>query len=183
MNPFALLETSDIPMAAQSAVATVSNMFGFVPNVVVAMAQSPIALSSYLSNLQSFSGTAFSPVEQQVVLLAASVVNRSPYSVAVHSTLLRKAGAEPAVIEAIRTGRSLGDARLELLRRFTEQVTLRRGEVFEAEVVAFLSGGFARQHLVEVIFGIGTKVFAHYLQAIAKPEVDSAFKAFEWSLV
>jgi AhpD family alkylhydroperoxidase len=183
MNPFALLETSDIPTAAQSAVATVTNMFGFVPNVVVAMAQSPIAVGSYLSNLQSFSDTVFSPLEQQLVLLAASVVNRSRYSVAVHSTLARKTGADSAVIEAIRTGRPIGDARLDLLRGFTEQVTLRRGEVPESHVEAFLAGGFTRQHLVEVIFGIGTKTFAHYLQAIAKPEVDSAFKAFEWSLV
>jgi AhpD family alkylhydroperoxidase len=156
-------------------------MFGFVPNVVVAMAQSPLALARYLANLQSFNDTAFSPVEQQLVLLTASAANRSPYSVAVHSTLAHKAGADPAVVEAIRAGRPIGDARLQLLRHFTEQVTLRHGEVSEAEVVSFLAGGFTRQQLVEVIFGIATKTFAHCLQAIAKPELDLAFEAFEWS--
>jgi AhpD family alkylhydroperoxidase len=180
MHPFAALKTTDIPAAAEAPVKAVSEMFGFLPNVVIQMAQSPVALATYIANLQAFSGTAFTPVEQQVVLLAASVANRSPYSVAVHSTLAQKVGADPVAIEAIRTGRPIADFRLETLRRFTEMATLKRGELSEAEAGAFLADGFTRQHLVEVIFGIATKTFAHYLQAIAKPELDSAFKAFEW---
>jgi len=180
MNPFALKST-DIPAAAQAPVKAVTEMFGFLPNVVIQMAQSPVALATYIANLQAFSGTSFTPVEQQVVLLAASVANRSPYSVAVHSTLAQKVGTDPEVIEAIRTGRPIMDTRLEVLRRFTQLVTLKRGELSEAEAGAFLAVGFTRQHLVEVIFGIATKTFAHYLQAMARPEVDSAFKTFEWS--
>lgn len=180
MNPFALKST-DIPAAAQAPVKAVSEMFGFLPNVVIQMAQSPVALATYIANLRAFSGTSFTPVEQQVVLLAASVANRSPYSVAVHSTLAQKVGTDPETIEAIRTGCPITDTRLGVLRRFTERVTLKQGRLSEAEANAFIADGFTRQQLVEVIFGIATKTFAHYLQAIAKPEVDSAFKTFDWS--
>ena len=180
MNPFAALKSTDVPPAAQAPVKAVTEMFGFLPNVVIQMAQSPVALATYLSNLQSFGDTVFSPVEQQVVLLAASVANRSPYSVAVHSTLAHRAGADPTALAAIRAALPVADTRLEILRHFTELATLQRGDVSEAEVAAFLAGGFTRQHLVEVIFGIATKTFANYLQAFTKPELDSAFQTFEW---
>ena len=180
MNPFAALKSNDIPPTAQAPVKAVTEMFGFLPNVVIQMAQSPVALATYLSNLQSFGDTVFSPVEQQVVLLAASVANRSSYSVAVHSTLAQKAGVDLTALAAIRAGRPILDTQLEILRHFTELATLNRGDVSEAEVAAFLAGGFTRQHLVEVIFGIATKTFANYLQAFTKPELDSAFKTFEW---
>jgi AhpD family alkylhydroperoxidase len=181
MNSFALIKPTDVPEEAQSGISAVTKMFGFTPNVALVMGQSPVALNCYLSNLQSFGRTSFTPVEQQFVLLAVSIANRSPYSVAVHSSLAQQAGADPAALAAIRAGRPITDLRLEQLRRFTQLATIKRGNVCDAEMDAFLAAGFDPQHMVEVMFGIATKTFANYLQAIFEPELDAAFKPFEWS--
>ena len=181
MSSFPFLKPTDVPAEAQPSILAVTKMFGFTPNVALVMAESPVALTSYLSNLQAFGRTSFTPVEQQFVLLAASIANRSAYSVAVHSSLAQQAGAHPAALAAIRAGRSIPDVRLEQLRRFTELATIKRGDVSHAELESFIAAGFNQQHVVEVMFGIATKTFANYLQAVSKPELDAAFKPFEWS--
>ena len=181
MSSFPFLKRTDVPVEAQPSIATVTKMFGFTPNVALVMGQSPVALNCYLSNLQAFGSTSFTPVEQQFVLLAVSIANRSPYSVAVHSSLAQQVGADPAALAAIRAGRPIPDVRLEQLRRFTEVATIKRGDVSDGELGAFLAAGFNQQHVVEVMFGIATKTFANYLQAVSKPELDAAFKPFEWS--
>jgi AhpD family alkylhydroperoxidase len=181
MNKLFQINPDEIPMAAQESIEKVQRMFGFVPNVAVLMAQAPAAVASYLSNLEAFGATSFSPQEQQLVLLAASIANQSPYSVAVHSTVAAKIGTNHDAVAALRAGTPIPDARLEALCRFTRLVTIQRGQVSEREVNAFLSAGFSRQQLVEVLFGVAIKTFAHYLQAIADPPLDDAFKAFRWS--
>jgi alkylhydroperoxidase family enzyme len=181
MNKLFQLNPDEIPAAAQQSIEKVRRMFGFTPSVAVLMALAPAALSSYLSNLEAFGATSFSPQEQQLVLLAASIANRSPYSVAVHSTIAAKVGTNPGTVAALRAGTPVPDTRLEALCRFTRLVTIQRGQVSEGEVNAFLTAGFSPQQLVEVLFGVAIKTFAHYLQGIADPPLNEAFKPCQWS--
>jgi len=49
--------------------------FGFVPNLIGTMAESPAATKGYLTIGQIFDETSFSPTERQLVILAASRYN------------------------------------------------------------------------------------------------------------
>ncbi|MGZ8160855.1 MAG: carboxymuconolactone decarboxylase family protein [Methylobacter sp.] len=70
-----------------------------------------------------FDRTSLTPVEQQVVLLAASVENRCIYCVAVHSMLAKhKAKADAAIVDALRERLPLPDKKLDALATFTRAV-------------------------------------------------------------
>ncbi len=63
--------------------------FGFVPNLIGTMAESPAATKGYLTIGQIFDETSFSRTERQVVILAASRYNECHYRMASHEMTFR----------------------------------------------------------------------------------------------
>jgi AhpD family alkylhydroperoxidase len=174
-EPFAGLNEHTAPAAARPLLAKAREIFGFVPNLAVTMAAVPAALETYFHALQAFGDTPLTAVEQQIVLMSVSRANQADYSLAVHTALALKVGGEPGVVRAIGTGRSVPDARLAALRRFTEALTVGRGQVAAAEVDSFIAAGYDRAAIVAVAFGVAIKTFANALAHLAHTPVDDAF--------
>lgn len=61
--------------------------FGFVPNLIGVLAESPAAAQAYLDLNTIFSSSSFTATEQQVVLLAISRYHECHYCIAAHSTV------------------------------------------------------------------------------------------------
>jgi AhpD family alkylhydroperoxidase len=175
-NPFAQSTEATAPAAAQPLLAQARAMFGFVPNLAVVMAAEPATLESYFHALQAFGQTSLSPIEQQIVLMSVSRANRADYSLAIHAALAAKRGAATDVVKAVGTGAPVSDPRLAALRRFTEILTIGRGEIASAELVAFLAAGYDRKAVVAVAFGIAAKTFANALAHLARTPVDEPFE-------
>jgi AhpD family alkylhydroperoxidase len=172
---FSGLTESTAPPAARPLLAKAREIFGFVPNLAVAMAAVPATLEGYFHVLQAFGDTPLSPIEQQIVLMSVSRANQADYSLAIHTALALKLGADPSLVKAVGTGASIADAKLSALRRFTEAATVGRGQVATHEVDAFLAAGYDRAALVAVAFGVAVKTFANALAHLAKTPVDAAF--------
>ncbi len=176
VNPFTDLTEATAPAAAQPLLAQARSIFGFAPNLAVVMAAEPATLEAYFHALQAFGQTSLSPIEQQIVLMAVSRVNRADYSLAIHAALAAKLGAPANVVKAIGTGTPVSDARLAALRRFTELLTIGRGDIARAELAAFLDAGYDRNAVVAVAFGIAAKTFANALAHLAQTPVDKPFE-------
>src|SRR5437879_429747 len=116
------------PSAAQPLLAKAREIFGFVPNLAVAMAAVPSALEGYFHVLQAFGQTPLTPLEQQVVLMAVSRANQASYSVAVHATVASTLDAAPELVKGVGTGSTIADPKLAALRRFAEALTVGRGQ-------------------------------------------------------
>ncbi len=172
---FADFSEKTAPAAAQPLLAKAREMFGFVPNLAVTMAAVPAALEGYFHVLQAFADTPLTAVEQQLVLMSVSRVNQADYSLAIHAALALKLGADRALVKAVGTGRSVGDAKLAALRRFTEALTVGRGQISDNEVDSFLAAGYDRAAIVAVAFGVAVKTFANALAHLANTRVDAAF--------
>jgi AhpD family alkylhydroperoxidase len=172
---FADLNERTAPQAAQPLLAKAREMFGFIPNLALAMSAVPAALEGYFHVLQVFSDMPLSPIEQQVVLMSVSRANQADYSVAVHGTLALELGADAALVRAVGTGAPASEAKLAALQRFTEALTVNRGRVSPAEVERFLAAGFDRAAVVAVAFGIAVKTFANTVAHLAQTPVDGAF--------
>jgi AhpD family alkylhydroperoxidase len=176
MSPlFSDLTETTAPAAALPLLANAREVFGFVPNLAIIMAAEPASLESYFHSLEAFSKTALSPIEQQIVLMAVSRVNQANYSLAVHAALATKLGAAPELVKAVGTGRKISDPKLAALRRFTETLTVTRGQVPDAETDAFLAAGYSRTAVVAVAFGVAVKTFANSLALLAQTPVDAPF--------
>lgn len=168
--------TATAPEASRETLAVVSKKFGFVPNLMGTLANSPSALDAYLALDKVLNKGTFSPQERQIIALAASVENECGYCIAAHSTILKgqlKLDAE--AVAAIRSGSPLSDAKLSALVGLVREVVRERGQVSDATVQAFLAAGYEEHQLLEVLVGVAMKTISNYLDHISPVEVDDAF--------
>jgi AhpD family alkylhydroperoxidase len=172
---FGGLTQATAPAAAQPLLAKTNELFGFTPNLAVAMSADPAALEGYLHALLAFGHTTLNPIEQQIVLMAVSRANEAEYSVAVHATLAAKLGAASDVIQAVATGRPVAEPRFAALQRFAEVLTVGRGQVTDYEIERFLAVGYDRAAIIAVAFGVAIKSFANGVAHLTLPRIDAGF--------
>lgn len=152
--------------AAKAALLTLEDAFGFTPNLALAMAHAPACLSSYVAGLQAV-GVALSPVEAQLVMLAASRANGADYGVAIHSALARAAGASEWTIQLAQQGAEAQDgSRLRTLLLLGRRIT-ERSPVREVDVA-----GLSPADIVELAYAVSLKQFASVVAALSSVQVD-----------
>ena len=154
--------------------------FGFIPNLFGVFAESPEITEAYLVLADLIDRTSFSPLERQIVYIAASVSNDCHYCVAAHTTVSSMQKLPDDVIAAVREAKPLTDVKLEALRQFTLAVNEKRGFVSEADTKAFLDAGYTKQNILEVILVLGTKVITNYTNHINVTPLDAAFEPAKW---
>ena len=169
------------PEASRPLLEATKQRFGFSPNILGALAESPAALEGYLSLAKLFAGTSFTATERQTVLIAASAKNGCAYCVAAHSTMAAGEKVAEDVIAALRDGEPIADARLEALRKFTEILVDKRGWASHGEVQEFINAGYNRRQVIEVLLGITQKTLSNYVNHLADTPLDDAFAPREWA--
>ena len=178
---FPIHNVHNAPEESRATLEQVDKTFGFVPNVLGLLAESPAALQGYLSAMAAFDKSDLTPAERQVVLLSASLENSCAYCVAAHSMSVKMAGTPDVVLDALRRGAPLPDGRLEALSRFTRTVIQQRGWVSAEDVEVFRREGFAERHVLEVLLGIALKTLSNYTNHVAHPPLDEAFWLYAWT--
>ena len=182
MNPFTDFKPDQLPESANPVLDKTRAAFGFVPNMAAQLALSPVTLNAYLDNLKAFSQTSFSPAEQQLVILAASVETNVPYSVAVHTILGRASALPEETIQAVRDSKPLTDNRLNALVKFTQVAAREGGDVPAEEVAEFVAAGWTRVHMIEILFAISVKTLVFNFQRLAHVPLDEALSSGRWEL-
>jgi len=181
MSQFNIYSIQKAPLAAQPLLEGAQQKFGFVPNLLGGFAESPTVLQAYLDIGALFDRTSLTPVEQQVVLLAASVENHCIYCVAVHSMLAKhRAKADIAIVDALREQQPLPDKKLDALATFTRAVVKQRGMVTGIALDNFIGAGYSRPQVLEVVLGVTMKTLSNYANHIIHAPLDSQFQAEAW---
>jgi alkylhydroperoxidase family enzyme len=127
-----------------------------------------------------FTNSSFDTDELTVVWQTVNVENACHYCVPAHTGIAKRMGVDDAITDAPRNKTPLANARLEALRDFTLKLVRDRGVVDDASVQAFVSAGFTRRHILEVILGYSQKVMSTYTNHLANTPVDGMFQKFEW---
>jgi uncharacterized peroxidase-related enzyme len=168
------------PEAAKPLFDATQKKFGFTPNLIRVLAESPAAAEAYLTLTALLDQTSLDPIEQQVVLLSVSFENGCAYCMAAHSGVAKMVGASDELIEALRAGTDLPEAKLNALSRFTRSVVRERGWVSDNEVQILLDAGYPQATVFEVLLGVALKTLSNYTNHIADTEIDDAFQDFAW---
>lgn len=182
-NPeFPLHTPESAPAAAKPALEKVKKTLGFIPNLYAHLAEAPAALNGYLTLGDQFQQASLSPVEQQVVLISASMENGCDYCTAAHSFVARNmVKADGKIIDALRARRDLPDARLNALARFTRVMVRTRGRPATAALNAFYAAGYDQQAVLEVITGIALKTLSNYMNHLTDTPLDAVFEPERWT--
>lgn len=154
--------------------------FGFVPNLMGVMAESPQVVEAYLTLMRLYSQTDLTDTEREVVSMTNNRLNGCEYCMAAHSTIAHLKKLPHDVITSLREGSPIADAKLEALRVFAEQVNASRGRPTAEEVEALLAAGYTNRTVLEVVLGTGMKVLSNYTNHIGETPLDDAFAANVW---
>jgi AhpD family alkylhydroperoxidase len=162
------LETA--PHAARPAMQAVQSSTGTIPDAVRRLAGSPELLNGFLAMSASFERCTLNPLARQVVIMAVAVRNDCHVCIAMHTGKLRKLGAAPEIVTALRAAAPLPDAHLEAIRIFTLHVLATAGAVDEEALAALLAQGYTERNALEVVFGIGTYTMSTLANRLVRAE-------------
>lgn len=177
MTDFPIHTAETAPPASRPFIEAARKAFGLVPNLIGEFSESPAVVEGYLALAGAYQKTSFTPLEREVVLIAASVENSCHYCVAAHTTVTQAQKLDQSVIDQVRAGGPIADAKLEALRSFTTKLVRERGWVSDADVQDFLRAGYSKANVLEVVLGIGLKTISNYVNHIAETPLDAPFQA------
>ena len=175
---FQPLTVAAAPEASKPILENIQKGYGFVPNLMATFANSPTVLQGYLAMDGAFEKGTFTPIERQLILLAASEENKCGYCAAAHSTIAKAFLHAPAeTIDAVRTGKPLNDKKQDALVNLVREIVRERGFASPATVDAFLAAGYEKPQVMELLLGVALKTVSNYLDHLSPATVDQAFAA------
>ena len=181
MTNFTVHTKESAPEGSKAFLQAAHDAYGFTPNLLAVQSESPALLEGYTTLAGIFDKTDLSETERQIILMTNNRLNGCTYCMAAHTSLSQMAKVPNDVIEALRNGTPIADARLEALRVFAAQVNEKRGWVDQSDLDAFIAAGYTQQTVLEVILGTSLKVMSNYTNHFAQTPVDAVFQANAWS--
>ncbi|MEM6611411.1 MAG: carboxymuconolactone decarboxylase family protein [Cyanobacteria bacterium P01_C01_bin.72] len=181
MTTFTTYTIENAPEASQLILKAAKKKFGFIPNLMATMAESPVLVESYLTLMGLFDKSELTETERQIILMTNNRLNGCTYCMAAHTAVSRKARVDNEVITALRSGSPINDPKLEALRIFAIIIHETHGRPTEEQIEALLAVGYTKQTILEVIVGTSLKVLSNYTTPIVEPKLDKAFEPMAWS--
>ncbi len=181
MTTFPVHSSETAPEASKPILAAAQKKFGFVPNLIRVFAEAPAAAEAYMAIMDIFESSSLSDAEKQTVLLSVSFVNACDYCMAAHSTVASMKSVPAEIVEALRSGTTLPDPKLDALAVLTRSVVETRGRPTEAAKEAFFAAGYGTAEYLEVIVGVTVKTLSNYVNHAADTPLDTAFEAAKWA--
>jgi len=169
------------PEASRGTMEVAKNKYGFLPNLIAVLAESPAAVEGYVTLSGILDKSSLGAAERQLLLLTISAANGCEYCVAAHTLGGRGAGLDEAMIEAIRNGNPIQDNRLAALNAFALVLYEKRGWASDEDVAAFLGAGYTKANVLDVVLATALKTLSNYANHIADTPLDAAFESARWS--
>lgn len=183
MSKFKIHTVETAPEDSKELLKGAEKLLGFIPNLYGIMSEAPAALKAYNGLSQSFENSSLNTTEKQIVLLATSIVNECQYCVAVHSTIGQMQNIAANIIDAVRNDEPIDDPKLEALRKFTQSIVEKRGWLSDENVESFLSAGYTKAQLLDVMVGVTQKTLSNYINHVVQTPLDAAFEPNKWEKV
>jgi len=180
MADFTIHTAESHPAEAAEVISKTKAKYGFVPNLLGALAEAPEAAEAYLALGEAVFNSAFTPEERHVVWFTINEFHDCHYCMAAHTGIAKSEKISDDIIDIARKAGDYSDPKLQALKQFTTKMVRERGWVQPADIDAFLSAGFTKRHVLDVIVAIAHKTLSNYTNHIVGTPVDDAFAAFKW---
>lgn len=183
MSSFTVHTIQSAPEGSKPALQKLKDSVGLIPNLAAVMANAPALIEAFVAVRTAYQSGSLSAIEREVVSITNAVANNCTYCVAAHSTFAQKASTPPAVLAALRDGKSPADPRLKALRDFSHKLTTSRGNISETDLETFLTAGFTEAQALEVIVGGAVSLLANYTHYLAHTPLDEFLEPQAWKMV
>ena len=157
--------------AQRELIQAVRAQLGVVPNFLRVLANSPVALQSFLGLHHVAGHGALDAATRERIALALAQQNGCQYCLSAHTALGRKAGLDAAEIAANRAGGS-GDDRAAVAVAFARALVEHKGEVTTGEIEAVRAAGYGDDAIVEIIVHVGMNLLTNILGKASRVAID-----------
>lgn len=179
MTRLTLHTAETAPADSRPLVETAQRNNGFLPNLIAALANAPVALETYLTVGGLNARASLSLAEREVVQITAARLHGCDFCIAGHSAIaLKKAGFTKEAVIALQHGQPVGDAKLDALAAFTTKVIERRGQVDDAAWQALLAAGYGQQQALEVVLGVSLATLCNFANSLAGSPINPELLPF-----
>jgi len=175
MSEFTRYQINTAKKESIPALKKAEQLFGFVPNLIAALAESPATVNAYLQLNRLFDSTSFTSVERQVIMLTISRYADCQYCLAAHSTISKMLKVSDERVNAIIYGHPVTEPKLEALRIFTHLVVEKQGKLANWDLTNFYQAGYIKQQVLEVILGVSFMTLSNYVNHINDTPIDMVF--------
>lgn len=175
MSEFTLHTNNTAKKPSLPALKQAEQLFGFIPNLIAALAESPATINAYFQLNSVFDNSSFSSVERQVIMLTISRHADCQYCLAAHSTISKMLKVSDERVNAIIYGHPITEPKLEALRIFTHLVVEKQGKLANWDLSNFYQAGYNKQQVLEVILGVSFMTLSNYVNHINDTPIDMVF--------
>jgi uncharacterized peroxidase-related enzyme len=171
MSRITVVNPSTATGAAKTLLDSVQAKLGVTPNFLRVLANSPVALESFLG-LHSIAGNGKLDLQtRERIAVALAQQNNCEYCLSAHSYIGRKAGLTGDEIAANRQGTS-HDAKASAAVAFARALVENTGEVTNAQLDAVRKVGYGDAEVVEIIVHVGMNLLTNILNKAARVDID-----------
>ncbi|HUA22809.1 MAG TPA: hypothetical protein VMA54_01700 [Steroidobacteraceae bacterium] len=181
MTTFPVNTLESAPEASKPSLQQLQSSFGMIPNILGAMSTSPVLIGTLVGMFAKVHNGSFTEAQVQIVLLTDAVTNGSAWAVAFHTALALKEGIAASEVKAIRERRLPEDSRYAALSGLAKTMIEKRGHLDDEDVNRFVSAGFTKEHLLEVIAAVAASTITNYTGSITNPPVEAPFQKHVWA--
>jgi alkylhydroperoxidase family enzyme len=176
MHKFKIHTLETAPEESKDMLKQSKNGAGFIPNMHAIMAESPLLLKAYKEMGSLFNQTSFTPIEREIIEMTINQVNGCTYCVGAHSYFDRLGNYPEDILNALLEEKPLDDSKLQILRVFTKTLIEKRGWISPEEIDTFISAGYSKKQLFELMVGVAHKILSNYVNHIAGTPIDQQFE-------
>ncbi len=171
MSYIPTLNRSTATSAIAAKLDAVEKKLGVVPNMLLTMAQAPVALDAYLQLSDVAGRGKLNAKQRELIALTVGDRNNCDYCVAAHGAIGAMVGLNANQIAQARHAKAdqaEDNAVLQLASRIVES----RGNVPTAELDSFKAAGFDDADILEVLVNVVLNIYTNYTNHIARTEID-----------
>jgi alkylhydroperoxidase family enzyme len=180
MTDFTLHKIEDATEDRKKVLEKAKGSMGIVPNMIAGLAESPQAADAYMALSHFFVKSSLTKEQRHVVWFTVNAEHDCEYCMAGHSMIAKLDQIDDSVVETARAVGSYDDPKLEALRKFTLAMVQKRGWLDPEEVDAFLTAGYTKQNVFDVLIGVAHKTMSNYANHIINTPLDPGSSALAW---
>lgn len=182
MSRLPLRGIEDAPEESKERLRNAEKSNGFLPNLVRLLANAPVALETYQTVAAINARAGLTLAEREAVQITAAATHGCGFCVAGHTAIAYKqAGLSESVVEALRAGGSVRDARLNAIADFTRAVIRSRGRVDDIELEAFRAAGLTDANALEVVLGVSLATLCNFANNLGQPPLNAQLAPYAWN--
>jgi uncharacterized peroxidase-related enzyme len=161
----------------------VEKHYRFVPNALAAMAESPNSVLAYLALDDLANTNSLTNEQRHIAFLTISREYNCSYCVAAHSAFAQMGEVDGQIVQCLRENEPLDDPKLNALQQMVSSMIKSGCNVSDDEIRGFLSHGYSRRSILDIITMISNKLIAIFANRIMGTDLDNILQPAKWSRV